>query len=85
MLTGFIVHVLRDMLTDFIILRDMLTGLVVLRDMLTGFIVLRDMLTGFMRVYTTDRSLYKGLIRFDLVRSSAPVYTVLTHGDEMVP
>ena len=31
------------------------------------------------------RSIYKGSICFDLVQSSAPVYTVFTHGDEMVP
>ena len=29
--------------------------------------------------------IYKGSIRFDLVRSSTPVYTVFTNGDETVP
>ena len=41
--------------------------------------------TVFPVVHLHCRSIYKGLIRFDLVRSSAPVYTVLTNGDEMIP
>ena len=31
------------------------------------------------------RLIYKGSIRFDLDQSSAPIYTVFTHGVETVP